>query len=138
LKTVLDAHLGAESVRKESEIKNQDRHGGNVSRSNAAEHQRTVALCGFAEQMRSGSSSAWECRLQAEKPSGRKRRAAAAALAGVRVYEDEPLLHEGFLVIQSHAVQIDVRLGIDEDAHIFVLEYAVALSRLSIETDVVT
>src|SRR5579864_1880562 len=69
--------------------------------------------------------------------SGGERSAAAARLRRLRIHEYEALLHQRFLIIQDHAVQVDERLGIDKDSHITELEDAVALARLRIETDVV-
>src|SRR5450755_1723960 len=67
----------------------------------------------------------------------RERAAAAAGFGRVRIHEHEALLHQGFLIIERHSVQIDERLRVDEDAHVTVLKYAVALARLRIEADVV-
>jgi hypothetical protein len=42
--------------------------------------------------------------------------AAAAGLSGVRVDEVEALAHEGLLVVEDHAAEVDEALGVDEDA----------------------
>src|ERR1022692_4279231 len=67
-----------------------------------------------------------------------KRSAAAASLLGIRVLEREALVHQGFFVVENHAVQVDERLRIDKDANIFELKDAIAFARLRVETDVVT
>jgi hypothetical protein len=58
-------------------------------------------------------------------------------LRRVGIDEVEALPHQGLFVVQNHAVQVDERLGIDEDADIFELVDAVALTGLRIEADVV-
>src|SRR5208283_4606612 len=68
----------------------------------------------------------------------RKRSAAATRFLRVRVLEHEPLVHQGLLVIQNHAVQINERLRIDEDANVFELKNTIAFARLRVEADVVT
>src|SRR5271157_1972319 len=72
-----------------------------------------------------------------EQTSRRERSAAAATLRGLGIHEDESLLHQCFLVVQDHAVQVDERLGIDENAYIAVLEDAVAFAGLGVEADVI-
>ena len=52
---------------------------------------------------------------------GRERGTAAAGLRRVRIDEVEALPHQCLFVVQHHAVQIDERLGIDEDADIAVI-----------------
>ena len=51
--------------------------------------------------------------------------------------EVEALTHQRLFVIEDHAVQVDERLRIDEDANVIELIDAVALSRLRIEADVI-
>src|SRR5580700_5500710 len=91
--------------------------------------------------------AAWKNQLRGElsrtgvsEPHGqtsrRERSAAAARLRGLGIHEDESLLHQRFLVIEDHAVQIDERLRIDKNAHIPVLKDAVAFARLRVEADV--
>src|SRR5208283_4253476 len=46
-------------------------------------------------------------------------------------------MHQGLLVIQNHAVQVNERLRIDEDANVFELKNAIAFARLRVEADVV-
>ena len=50
---------------------------------------------------------------------------------------DEALLHQRFLIVQGHAVQIDERLRVHEHAHVAELEDAVTIAGLRIEADVV-
>src|SRR5271155_1990505 len=66
-----------------------------------------------------------------------ERSPAAATLRGLGIHEDESLLHQRFLVVEDHAVQVDKRLGIDKNAHIAILEDAVAFARLRVEADVI-
>jgi hypothetical protein len=71
--------------------------------------------------------------LRAKKPASekclrRERGAAAAGARRVRIDEVKPLPHQALLVVQRHAVQIEERLGIDEDAHPVELVDAVALA----------
>src|SRR5271157_494429 len=68
----------------------------------------------------------------------RERSAAATRLLRVRVLEHEALVHQGLFVIQDHAVQINERLRIDEDANVVELKDTIAFARLRVETDVVT
>src|SRR5882672_939338 len=67
----------------------------------------------------------------------RERSPASARLLRVRIYEHELLLHQGFVVIQYHAVQVDERLRVDEDADVAILEHTIPLSRLRIKAHVV-
>src|SRR5215467_12099369 len=67
------------------------------------------------------------CRIQ-RNHNLRERGATSARLLGVRVLEDETLMHEGLLVIQNHTVQVDERFGIDEHAYVVVLKNAVTLT----------
>src|SRR5262249_37790718 len=55
----------------------------------------------------------------------------------IRVREDETLLHQRFLVVERHTVQIDERLGVHKNPDIIELKDAVALTRLAVKTDVV-
>ena len=55
----------------------------------------------------------------------------------MRVYKNESLLHQRFLIIECHAVQVDKRFRIDKDAYVGELEDPVALARLRVEADVV-
>src|ERR1035437_5742025 len=65
----------------------------------------------------------------------RERRTAAAGARGVRVDEVESLAHQRLFIVQRHAVQVDERLGIDEDSHTIKFINAVALAGLGIELD---
>src|ERR1035437_7947143 len=56
-------------------------------------------------------------------------------MCGVRIDKVKSLPHQRLLVVQSHAVQIEERLGIDEDPHTVKLVDAVALAWLRIELD---
>ena len=69
--------------------------------------------------------------------SGGERRAAAARFGCLGIHEYEALLHQRLLIIQGHAVQIDERLGVDENPHIGEQEDAVAFARLCVEADVI-
>src|SRR5580704_3898013 len=69
--------------------------------------------------------------------SGRERSSATTRLRGLRIHEDEALLHERLLIIEDHAVQVDERLRIDKNADVVELKDAVAFARLRVETDVV-
>lgn len=55
----------------------------------------------------------------------------------MRIYKDKALLHQRFLIIQSHSVQINERFWINKDADIPKLKNAVALARLRIEANVI-
>jgi hypothetical protein len=65
----------------------------------------------------------------------RERRTAAAGARGVRIDEVESLPHQRLFVVQRHAVQIEKRLGIDEDPHAVELVDAVALAGPRVELD---
>ena len=65
----------------------------------------------------------------------REGRTAAAGARGVRIDEVESLTHQRLFVVQRHAVQIEERLGIDEDAHAVELVDAVAFAGMGIELD---
>src|SRR5262249_6956059 len=52
-----------------------------------------------------------------QNTSRRKGRSAAAVLLRVRVFEDEPRLHQRLFVVERHATQVDDAFGIDEDLH---------------------
>src|SRR5580704_3538067 len=69
--------------------------------------------------------------------SGGERSPAAARLRCLGIHEYEALLHQRFLIIQGHAVQVDERLRVDKDPHVAELEDAVPLARLRVEPDVV-
>ncbi len=51
--------------------------------------------------------------------------------------EVEALAHERLLVVENHAVEVDERLGIDEDADVVEVVDTVALAGLGVEADVV-
>ena len=74
-------------------------------------------------------------RKQPQASLRRERRTAAAGARGVRIDEVESLPHQRLFVVQRHAVQIEERLGIDEDAHAVELVDAVALAGLRVELD---
>src|ERR1700752_1447372 len=69
--------------------------------------------------------------------SGRERSSTTTRLRGLGIHEDESLLHQRFLIIQDHAVQINERLRVDEHAHVVELKDAIAFARLRVETDVI-
>src|SRR5260370_35602341 len=73
----------------------------------------------------------------ATRASGGERSPTAARLRCLGIHEYEALLHQRFLIVQGHAVQVDERLRVDEDPHIAEQEDAVPFPRLRIETDVV-
>src|SRR5579863_1188277 len=85
----------------------------------------------------SGGANGSLAEAHALHSSGGERSSAAAGLRRLRVYEYESLLHQRFLVIQDHAVQVDERFRIDKDADIAELKNAVAFARLRIEADVI-
>src|SRR5258708_11319769 len=68
----------------------------------------------------------------------RERTSAAAGFGRVRVLEHKALLHQGFVVIENHPVQIDERLRIHKNPDISELKHAVPLARLRIKPYVVT
>src|SRR5437773_475891 len=68
----------------------------------------------------------------------RERRSAAAGLLRIRVHENEPLLHQGFVVVERHSMEIDKRLRIYEHPDIAELKDAVTFPRLRIEANVIT
>src|SRR5215469_10536203 len=72
-----------------------------------------------------------------QSASGGERSSAAAGLRRLRVYKYESLLHQRFLIIQGHTVQVDERLRINKDPHVAELKDAVAFARLRVETDVI-
>src|SRR5256885_11024122 len=49
--------------------------------------------------------------------SGRERRPATARLRSLWIYKDESLLHQSFLIVQGHAVQINEGLRVDKHPH---------------------
>src|ERR1035441_37820 len=63
---------------------------------------------------------------------------ATTGLGRVRVHEHESLLHQGFVVIERHPVQIDEGLRVHKNPHISKLKHTVALARLRIEPYVVS
>src|SRR5258708_1298473 len=82
---------------------------------------------------------AWTGRSPVTTPSPlRERTPPAAGFGRVRVLEHKALLHQGFVVIKNHPVQIDERLRGHKNPDISELEHAVALARLRIEPYVVT
>ena len=74
----------------------------------------------------------------AGQASGRERSPAATRLGGLGIHKDEALLHQRFLIVQDHTVQVDERLRVHKDTHVAELENAVAFAWLSVEADVVT
>ena len=62
---------------------------------------------------------------------------ATAALLGIGVVEYEGALQQGFVVVERHALQIFVALGIDENLHPFVLEDVVGGARLRLQLEFV-
>src|SRR5258708_13469952 len=68
----------------------------------------------------------------------RERTSAAAGFGRVRVLEHKALLHQGFVVIENHPVQIDERLRVHKNPDISELKHAVPLARLRIKPYVVT
>ena len=51
--------------------------------------------------------------------------------------EVKALPHQRLLVVENHTVEIDERLGVDEDANIFKVVHTIPLTRLRIETNVI-
>src|SRR5258707_10477880 len=68
----------------------------------------------------------------------RERTSAAAGLGRVRILEHKALLHQGFVVIENHPVQVDERLRVHKNPDVSELKHTVALARLRIESYVVT
>ena len=66
----------------------------------------------------------------------RKRGAASAGAGGVGIAKDKSLLHQRLLVVEHHAVQVDERFRVNEEADAIELEDPVALAGLAIEADV--
>src|ERR1700687_2814651 len=64
----------------------------------------------------------------------RERSPATARLLRVRIHEHKLLLHQGVVIVQHHAVQVDERLRVDKDADVAVLEHTIPLARLRVET----
>src|ERR1700752_302223 len=93
-------------------------------------------LCGSTKNSNTHRARLCERGTELENLS-RKGGTAAAGLGGVGIDEVESLAHEGFLVVEDHASEIDEGLGINEHADIFEVEDAVALARLRVEADVV-
>ena len=56
----------------------------------------------------------------------------------MRVDEVEALAHQRLLVVEHHAVQVDERLGIDEDANVAELKDAIALGWAGFKANHVT
>jgi len=73
---------------------------------------------------------------RATRSSG-ERSAQPHDFGGLGIHKNESLLHQRFLVIENHAVQIDKRLRIDEHPHIAKLEDAIAFAWLRVETNVI-
>src|SRR5258708_2665678 len=67
-----------------------------------------------------------------------ERTSAAAGLGRVRIHEHKALLYQGFVVIESHPVQIDEGLRVHKNPDISELKHTIALARLRIEPYVVT
>src|SRR5262249_31921313 len=74
---------------------------------------------------------------RATRASRRKRRTAAARLSSLRIHEYETLLHQGFLIVERHAMQINERLRIHKHSNVIELKDSVTFARLSVETNVV-
>lgn len=55
----------------------------------------------------------------------------------MRIDEVKTLPHQRLLVVENHAVQVDERFGVDEDANIFEVVYTIPFARLRVETNVV-
>ncbi len=53
------------------------------------------------------------------------------------VNEVEALPHQRLFVVENHAVEVDKRLGVDEDANVFKVVNTVPFARLRIEPYVV-
>ena len=51
--------------------------------------------------------------------------------------EVKALPHQRLFVVENHAMEVDKRLGIHKDAHIFKVVNAVAFSRLRVESNVI-
>src|ERR1700685_3931269 len=55
----------------------------------------------------------------------------------MRIDEVKTLSHQRLLVVENHAVQVDKRFGVDEDAHIFKVVHTIPFARLRVETNVI-
>jgi hypothetical protein len=55
----------------------------------------------------------------------------------MRIDEVEALPHQRLFVVENHAVQVDKRLGVDEDANIFKVVHTIPFTRLRVETNVI-
>src|SRR5579872_3071009 len=75
--------------------------------------------------------------VSAVKLLRRKRSAAAAVLLGVGILEHKARLHQRFLVIERHAVEIKQALGIDDDLHAVKFEYLVGRTLFGIKPELV-
>src|ERR1700739_1506380 len=73
----------------------------------------------------------------AGQASGRERSSAAARLGRLRIHKNKALLHQGFLIIQDHPMEINERLRIHEYAHVCALEESIALAGLRVKTNVI-
>jgi hypothetical protein len=55
----------------------------------------------------------------------------------MRIDEVEALPHQRLFVVENHAVEVDKRLGVDEDANIFKVVHTIPFTRLRVETNVI-
>src|SRR5882672_3881586 len=69
--------------------------------------------------------------------SGRKGRATAATLFGMRVVEHESGLNQRVLPVERHSVQIHHALGINKDLHVLKTEDLIRGPGLSIELELI-
>src|SRR3954463_1787 len=88
--------------------------------------------------VRGGETPTPPMKWPATQALGGERSPAAARLRSLWIYKDESLLHQSFLIVQGHAVQINKGLRVYKHSHIAELENTVALTRLGVEADVIT
>ena len=55
----------------------------------------------------------------------------------MRIDEVKTLPHQRLLIVENHAVQVDKRFGVDEDADIFKVVHTIPFARLRVETNVI-
>src|ERR1051326_9092243 len=80
----------------------------------------------------------YACSFVANSLLRREGRAAAAALLGVRIIEDEARVDERIFPVQRHPVQEHHALGIDEDLNVVEVQDLIGGPRLGIELELVT
>src|SRR5207248_5081217 len=88
-------------------------------------------------RMNSGGKPARTGMSEPHTHLARKRRSAPAGLTRVRIHKNESLLHQCFLIIEGHSVQIDERFRVHEKSDVPELKNAVTFARLRVEPNVV-